>query len=647
VFRMELWRSILTLWGCCGLILLVAYIMRLLLHADWRLAVLAALVVLGGLVWLFTETLSAVGALSLRGLVIAWGTTALAAGVIAGRLRAVSGQRVTRARPPVLRHSLNSSFRGQDLMLGYVLVCAFVLAVIGFVTAPNTWDALTYHLSRVMHWQQDQSLAFYPTAIQRQLSLAPYAEMVLLNFQILCGSDRLAYLVQFLAMIGCLIGVSLTVERLGGGPKVQLFAALATISLPMGILQSTSTQNDYVVALWCVCFAVFVLVLRRDAPSHRFLMLAGISLGLASLTKATAPLYLVSFGVWFVFDLIRRLRFGAWKPLLMVIGTAIAIASPHALRNFSLYGNPLGTFEGPELEGFTNQSLSPSVFASNLLRNLGSQFATPIDALNRGMGSGIQRADALMGIDVNDPRATLPGTQFEVVFSMHEDSAGNLLHAIVILVCVALLIRRRRPRLLAYTLCVGAGFTLFSLVLKWQPWGSRLELPLFVLSMPLVGVVVAASLPGRGSYLLATILAGAALPYMLANPSKPLIGPSSILLQGRLSQYFTNVPDSFSAYDAVARSVTAAGCSQIGMVTRIDGREYLAWVMIRSYEPDAQFEHVLVRNLSNRYPIAFAPCAILVMNSIPSPRMVVQDRTYTRVFTAQGLDLFLIGDYSP
>ena len=94
---------------------------------------------------------------------------------------------------------------------------ALTTAVIALVAPPNNWDSMTYHMSRVEHWRVNNSVAHYPTNIEWQLYLNPWAEFAILQFQTLgFGSDRLANLVQWFAFVGSMVGVSLLVRILGG-----------------------------------------------------------------------------------------------------------------------------------------------------------------------------------------------------------------------------------------------------------------------------------------------------------------------------------------------------------------------------------------------------------------------------------------------
>ena len=146
---------------------------------------------------------------------------------------------------------------------------------------------MTYHLARVAHWAQQASVVFYPTHIIRQIHQPPWAEYAALHLFLLWGGDRLANFVQWGSMILSLVGVSVIARQLGAGTRGQLLAAFACATIPMGIMQAATTQNDYVVTLWLVCLTSALLALRTQldlAPA----LVAGGSLGLALLTKATA-----------------------------------------------------------------------------------------------------------------------------------------------------------------------------------------------------------------------------------------------------------------------------------------------------------------------------------------------------------------------
>ena len=110
-------------------------------------------------------------------------------------------------------------------------------------------------MPRVAHWAQNQSVEHFATGIEQQNSRPAFAEYAILQFYVLAQGDRLANFVEWLAMFGSVIGVSLLAGLLGASLAGQFLAAIFVASLPMGIIQASSTMNDYVVGLWLVCFA--------------------------------------------------------------------------------------------------------------------------------------------------------------------------------------------------------------------------------------------------------------------------------------------------------------------------------------------------------------------------------------------------------
>jgi 4-amino-4-deoxy-L-arabinose transferase-like glycosyltransferase len=641
---LEIARSILVVAAGSGLFTAIAFLIHERVTRSWRLALLEACVVFGILAWFIAEALGAFRAITLAGLLALWGIVAAVSLISAIRLYARGPRRRLSEQMGHVRQTLQSLPAADRWIALYLLVGAFILGLTAFSAAPDTWDSLTYHLSRVMHWQQNQTLAFYPTAIQRQLAFGPMAEIGILHLQILAGNDGLANWVQFLSMLGCVIGASKIAGQLGGKLAAQLFAAFAILTLPMGIMQATSTQNDYVVALWCICFTALVLERHEHGLSSWQVAFTGAALGLAVLTKATALIYLAGIGLWFAVDLLRRVGLKAWQPLAAVLGLAVVVTAPHGLRNTSLYGNPLGTAPGPELGRYTNESFGWQVLASNVLRNAGLELATPFEGLNRQIDAWIQRAHAIIGLDLNDPGTTWEHWRFEVTYAPNEIAASDPLQLILAL-CAGILVLRFGPaRSRIYMLCLLGSTLVFCGLLKWQPWHDRLHLPLFVLAMPVTAAALARVLPGRRIYWPALALAVAALPNLVHNPTRPLTGPNSILSTDRIGQYFAFMPDNRAPYDAAGGMLQAAHCDRIGLVTPFDGREYLVWVTARLYEPNVRIEHILVNNPSRQLAGTFSPCAIIVASRDQDVEKTYQGARFGRVIETKLFNLYLAAD---
>ena len=134
----------------------------------------------GAIAVVMTETLGAAGWLRPVPVAVAWLAVCIAT---AWRLRRMTAPRLPRLGA-----------------VEWVLVSACagivaVVAVVALLSPPNSADAMTYHLPRVVYWAQAGSVAFFPTPYYNQVMLAPGAEYLMLHTYLLTGGDRLVNLI--------------------------------------------------------------------------------------------------------------------------------------------------------------------------------------------------------------------------------------------------------------------------------------------------------------------------------------------------------------------------------------------------------------------------------------------------------------------
>jgi hypothetical protein len=194
----------------------------------------------------------------------------------------------------------------QHLLIYSGAFVVLILLLIAFSSAPNNWDSLTYHLPRIMHWLQNGSVAHYPTAITRQISLNPWSEFAMMVLYALSDSDAYVAGVQWFSMLGSLIGASFLAAYLSEQQLAPMLAALLALSIPMGVMQTTSTQNDYVVAFWLVGLFCFGLLLLQEPTNKLYRLGTALTLGLAILTKGTAYLFALPFILLLLGFLLKR-----------------------------------------------------------------------------------------------------------------------------------------------------------------------------------------------------------------------------------------------------------------------------------------------------------------------------------------------------
>ncbi|PWH19312.1 MAG: hypothetical protein DDG58_05140, partial [Ardenticatenia bacterium] len=542
---------------------------------SWREGFLIAAIWWGMIVVAMTEGLSLFHALTPIGLTLAWAMILCAVLGLTWWHIALFEQRF----PPVSRNWQSFSL-AERALIGAVLLIVLVTLLVGVLKPPSTFDAMTYHLSRIMHWAQNQSVDHYSTHIIRQLYQNPWAEFSIANLLLLSGGDRVAHLVQWFSMVGSLIGVSLIAESLTGKLSSALSAAVVAATLPAGILQSTSTQNDYVETLWLVCCAFLMLRTSQTLPTMWQAIGIGSSAALAILTKGTSFIYLSPFLLWWSLNGLRK-----W-PRKLLIRSCIVIAvligivnAGHWSRNYAVFGSILGPTEDDgadhTITTYRNEVWGISPLASNLLRNVALHAGTSHPVVERALERSINVLHRWMGIDPSDPRTTWPGRTFAIPkLAFDEDHAGNPAHLLLILWAFGSILggaashQSRRP-IVPYTLVVLSTFVLFCAVFKWQPWHSRLHLPFFVLAAPSVAWVFSRLSHRRLVYGIEGLLAIAALIW-LANGHRDFYNARQL---PRGLQYFASQPAKGSDYYSLAQLIPAISCTQIGFYASGDSWE--------------------------------------------------------------------------
>ncbi len=618
---------------------------RLQVYSDtapcWRTSFLAASVAWGALLVAFTEALSAFHLLTRVWILSLWLLATLALLAASWKLPSI-----TKPLIPSRQHISGS----QTLLLGAIAAIVVTTGVIAWVAPPNTYDSMTYHMGRVVHWLQNRSVAHYPTHIDRQLWLNPGAEFIIAHLQALANGDRFANLVQWFAMLGSVIGASALAREIGARSRGQILAAVLTATIPMGILQASSTQNDYVVSYWLICFVYFYL-LATKLQGWTFPTLAGISLGLSLLTKSTA--YLYGFPFFLILSLILWKKKGlahACKVAILILFIAITLNSGHYFRNQQLYGNPLRPANVNSY--LVNQSISPRLITSNAVKNIGLHLYVKEPLLSKFLGNALETFHHLIRIPIDDPRTTfgnkaiIPLTReewYNFAF-FNEDFAGNLAHLVLIFISIILaiwklLVKRQKSNynIAWYPLALALGFLFFVSYLKWQPWHSRLHLPLFVLSSPLIALILSRTLPREITYAIAIVFILLSYPWIFKNYSRPIIAENSIFSVDRTEQYFVGNQEETNIYTNIADTIKSRNCRNIGLIIGLDDKEYPYWILLnnKSTQP-YKITHVNVTN-ENSLPsptlnASNAPCA-LVSRFDKEEDILVDGVWYTRFLT--------------
>lgn len=586
--------------------------------SDWRGAFVKSSVLSGLIVAASTESLTLLHAFTWPGVALVWVLAILVLGTVLGRRWNRNDARKWMSRLTAFRSGMTLTRVAP--LIGIVLVCALVF-IVAILAPPNTNDSLTYHMSRVMHWIQGRGVGPYPTAISRQLWMPPLAEYIIAHVTLLARSDSPANLVQWFSLVGSVIAVTSIARQLGAGLEGQLVAGLLAATIPMAILQGSSTQNDLVTSFWVVLLVDQVLgVIRRGAFTWRDGFWVGAISGLGVLTKGTFPAFALPLIAWLGLHLVlRKQLIPVTKFAFIGVSLVFLLNVGHWRRNLVTYGMFLGPTESVQMQ--SGIFLRPNLLLSNLTKNLVFHLATPFEAANRVTLSAYLKVHEQLGVNIDATTFRPENNSFSVLgASLHEDIAGNLLPLSVLAasslaLCFGSPVKDRQFMRKYLSAWLGM-FVLFSLFYPWQPWGSRLELPWFVAGSPIAGLA-SRRLPGKRSAVFVTgLLLSASLPWLLSNSSRPLIPifteNPSVLTSPRETLLFSNRPTLEKPYSGAVALARKAGCDAVGLRIDSSDPEYIFWSLLGAPWNGLRIEHVGVEDDSRRLARReIKPCVVV------------------------------------
>ncbi|MBD2121276.1 glycosyltransferase family 39 protein [Trichocoleus sp. FACHB-262] len=556
-----------------------------------------------------------------------------------------------RSLQPLKLQTLNWRFFDCDNLISIFTVFSVLGLTLAtaLIAAPNNWDAMTYHLPRVMHWLQNQTVAYYPTNNIRQISLPPGTGYLVAQLQILARSDRFASCVQWLAFLGIIGGTSLVAEKLTHDAAKWL-TMLVCASLPMAIMQATTPQTDLTLTYWLVCLVYFIFT-KKDYKAHDYFWISA-SLGLSILAKPTA--FVFGFPLMVIL-LVRNLayktlkypttlkkvisQFGSTALNFILISVAsLSLSLPSYWRNYLLFDS----WMGPEF-GTRNEVLGVPQIFSNILKYLAINLPIP----------GFWQLTAfihqsVLQVDVDDPRLNYSPTPLAgdvsqlplallKILAPHEDYVGNPIHLLLIILgwlilifgCKNLSRGTKILDLLMLSIANLVSFLSFCLLLKWQVWGNRLLLPLFVLNVPLITYCLHRIAPLKLRRAFLVLLAFMAILYALTPMRHPLLAlpnrsdeqSASILTLSRSEVYFSGARKELQApYRAAIALIQKHQCRSVGLALGGDDWEYPLWVLMEEQSSSSfQMKSVEVKNESRLAPPEFPDEQLCtVLSTIPT-----------------------------
>jgi hypothetical protein len=248
--------------------------------------------------------------------------------------------------------------------IGFLVVTIIRMVFLIWALPPFVWDSLTYHLTRVAQWIQDQRIFIFDTPVDRIYTPANY-EVFVAWFTLFIHHDVVVEAAGLPAYLLAGLSVYAIARSLEISGWASLLGAIAYLSTPALLLAVTGTKNDpMMAALYLMAAALIIDLSSRRVPllgsgyAGRLLSLVLVLL----LAVGTKPYIMhLSIGLLVIGGgiLLQDKRSGhwyreKWKSIVNYFSSSIIIrimvvillisglflGSYWYLRNWSLTGNP-------------------------------------------------------------------------------------------------------------------------------------------------------------------------------------------------------------------------------------------------------------------------------------------------------------------
>ena len=173
------------------------------------------------------------------------------------------------------------------LIFGIGWAALVAASLIFTVTTPIfNYDSIYYHIPRVVQWSQNQSLGHFFTNDFRQTTFPINASVIVLYIRMISGGYTLLKLMGWFSTLLSCVGVYALSKQFGFGKKASIFSMFLFFTLPMVMLQSSTTQNDIFNLSFILC-AIYFLFEYIKKDQIIFIVLSGMAFGISAGSKYT------------------------------------------------------------------------------------------------------------------------------------------------------------------------------------------------------------------------------------------------------------------------------------------------------------------------------------------------------------------------
>ncbi len=454
--------------------------------------------------------------------------------------------------------------------------------VIILSTAPHNFDSMAYHLARMAYYLQQNNLDYFPANYWAQVAHPKNSTLLLLYSYLVSGrNENMTQMIQFVSYWVSICSVYAIARKIGRNRTEGLFASLVSALLIEWVLESTTTQNDMLIAAYSGA-ATYFLFAFRDVQHRKYPVLAALSISLALGASAKTLLILPSALIlgWYILSAggktVKRLSNLAYFGVALILALSLFTLPSGYLENYRTFGSPLGP---PELKEHSFIGKPVEYVARNGSKNM-LRFSFEFLALD-GLPpvNAVRKAQSLLyaiprgfvewaGINLEASEDVLAPFHYEkpsIFFSNEDWSSWGVLGFFLVWIAVVLgaigIIKSSDARILSFAALIF--FLAVSFGALYEPHRGRYFTACAVFAVPVAGSFVSIRHRLLRTWVLIVVFMGciSAVSAVLLRPARPPVPIMALSQSFPEIRKFEFLPTSVFDLDRVGQLMTNAWTS--------------------------------------------------------------------------------------
>lgn len=500
----------------------------------------------------------------------------------------------------------------------YKLFCLFsiLLIILSILTVPYNWDSMTYHLSRIANWAQNQSVEHYATHNIRELVSPMLGEFINLHVYILFGNKD--YCFNLLQCFSALLSAWIIYEiaaKMGCRKMYALLAAFLFLTMPSVFGEALSTQVDLFAGIWLLIFVYYYLDLIQidrclswNREVRRNCIIMGSCVAFGYLAKPSVLIGMFLLLVLLLGICVRRKDAPGvmGKLLSLVIPVMAVIVLPEMIRNVVSFSSITHSIAGQrQLVGTWNPRYVLVNGLKNFIFNFPNMYLTGSDHWPAAV---VYRIAGILRVNIDDPSISEDGRPFylHAPQTYEPDMAVNPVFLVFFICSLLWGIGRFRKQKgtvgKIYFFFASFIFLIFCCFVRWEPFVSRYMISYMALLCPAITYEMEDFERTFSVRSFSAWPAGIAV-FMCCVELIGLITYHTGIVaeerENRFRGYFHNNSEIYDDYEEVCALVIENRMKKIGLVISGNSYEYPIWQYLEGHTESIQ--HVAVENESAKY----------------------------------------------